>query len=380
MTPKERVLAALNHEEPDRIPIDMGNTISSVHVDGYKGLTRLLGFEESDIWSMDPVSRPSKPSEKVLEKFLVDTRYVYPSLFRIESNPPSEHIDIWGIKRRFTGCYYDLVHEGSPLKDVTDTEQVKAYRWPRADEMGFDVDEMVVQAERLSRQDYAIGLPYVFVGSFAHSMQLRGYQRFLADLILRPKVAELILENVARVTVDAIKLYVRPIGKFLDFVFFGDDLGTQTAPIISPMLYRKYVKPRHKKIVDAFRCVTKAKIIIHSDGSIAPLLDDLVEAGIQGINPVQVTAKNMESDRLKERFGDKLIFWGGIDTQRVLPFGSPQDVRLEVRRRIDHLGPGGGYVLSSVHNIQPGTPAENIVAMFEEAAVYGGSFYRKHTL
>ncbi|MGQ9781564.1 MAG: uroporphyrinogen decarboxylase family protein [Nitrososphaeria archaeon] len=375
MTPRERVMAALNHEEPDRIPIDMGNTISSIHADAYRDLVDFLGFNEPEIWSMDLVSRPSKPSERVLRKFHVDTRYVYPSLAKIEPNPPRELVDIWGIRRRFTGRYYDLAEGGSPLANINDVEQVRAYRWPKAEGFGFNIDDMVEQAERLSRQDYAIGFPYVFVGSFAHSMQLRGYQKFLSDLILRPKIAESILESVTNIMVEAIETYIRPIGRHLDFIFFGDDLGTQTAPIISPQVYRRYVKPKHEQIVDAFKSASRAKVIIHSDGAISPLIEDLADTGIAGINPVQVAARGMDSKQLKEKFGNRIIFWGAIDTQRVLPFGTTSDVRKEVRLRIDDMGEGGGYVLTSVHNIQPLTPPENIVAMYDEAIRYGCNFY-----
>ena len=378
MNSRERVLSALNHEEPDRIPIDMGGTVSTIHVDAYRALLRYLKINVDDIWILDSVSGSSRPDEEILRKFHVDTRYIYPKLSKIEQNPPLEMIDIWGIKRKFTRYYYDLTRDGSPLSKVEDLEEIEQFNWPNARTIAYNLDDMIEQAERLAKQDYAVGLPYVIVGSFAHSMLLRGYQQFLADVILRPKIADSIMEKVANIMVDVIKEYVEPIGKYLDFVFFGDDLGSQTAPIISPQVYRRYVKPKHKKIVDAFRYATKAKVIIHSDGAISPLIDDLVDVGISGINPVQVTAKGMDSKELKEKFGDRIIFWGAIDTQRVLPFGTTSDVRKEVKLRIDHMGKGGGYVLTSVHNIQPLTPPENIIAMYDEAIGYGRTFYNRH--
>jgi uroporphyrinogen decarboxylase len=175
--------------------------------------------------------------------------------------------------------------------------------------------------------------------------------------------------------IEVIEKYIKPIGKYLDFIFFGDDLGLQLAPMISSQLFRRFIKPKYRRYVDAFKNASKAKVILHSDGAISPLIDDMIEAGIEGINPVQVSAKGMDSKQLKERFGKKLIFWGGIDTQSVLPFGTPEDVRNEVRTRIRHLAPGGGYILATVHNIQPGVPPENIVAMFDEAVKFGYRFY-----
>jgi uroporphyrinogen decarboxylase len=376
MYSRERVLAALSHEEPDRVPIDMGGTVSTIHFDAYRALLRHLNMNIDNIWILDSVSGSSRPDEKVLRKFQIDTRYIYPKLSKIEPNPPIEIIDIWGIKRRFTGYYYDLTKDGSPLFKVKDLEEIERLNWPNAKNMAYNLEDMIDQAEKLAKQDYAIGLPYVIVGSFAHSMLLRGYQQFLADIILRPKIADAIMEKVADIMVTVIEKYVKPIGNYLDFVFFGDDLGTQIAPIISPKVYREHVKPRHKKIVDAFKRATKAKVIIHSDGAISSLIDDLVDTGISGINPVQVTAKGMDSKELKDKFGDKIVFWGAIDTQRRLPFGTSSDVRKEVRLRIDQLGKGGGYILASVHNIQPLTPPENITAMFNEAIEYGDSPYK----
>lgn len=377
MTPKERVVAALNHEEPDKVPIDLGNTISSIHIEAYKELLRHLSLKEERIHVLDGVARSTKPSEEILDRFRVDTRYIYPRLKSADDIPPPETVDVWGIKRKFTGYYYDVTKDGSPLMNAKDVYEVNSYHWPNADDMNLDLEDMVSQAEELAKREYAIGFPYIVVGSFAHSLLVRGYQQFLADTILRPKIAEAVIENISNVMVDLIREYVAPIGKYLDFVFFGDDLGTQTGPILSPEAYRRLVKPRHKKIVEAFKSATNAKVIIHSDGAIAPLIPDLIDVGISGINPVQVTAKGMDSRKLKTEFGDRLVFWGAIDTQRVLPFGKTADVREEVRLRISDLSRGGGYVLTSVHNIQPHTPPENIVTMFEEANRYGSQFYVK---
>nr|MDA8219352.1 hypothetical protein [Dehalococcoidales bacterium] len=151
-----------------------------------------------------------------------------------------------------------------------------------------------------------------------------------------------------------------------------DDLGTTTGPIISPALFRRLVLPRMRRIFDFVRARTDAKIFHHCDGAIYPLLGDLAEAGVQITNPVQVNVADMgDTARLKAEFGDRLTFWGAIDTSTVLPRGTPADVRQEVQRRIADLGPGGGYVLCSVHNIQPDVPPENVVAMFDAALEYG---------
>ncbi|MEM3404210.1 MAG: uroporphyrinogen decarboxylase family protein [Nitrososphaeria archaeon] len=377
MTPKERVIAALNHEEPDKVPIDLGNTISSIHIEAYKDLLRHISLKEDKIFILDPVARSTRPSETILRRFRVDTRYIYPKLIKVDESPPPETVDIWGIRRKFTGYYYDVTKNGSPLMNADNVYEVNSYPWPKIEDMNLDLEDMISQAEKLAKSEYAVGFPYIVVGSFAHSLLVRGYQKFLSDTILRPKIAEAVIEKISDLMVEFIKKYVSPIGRYLDFIFFGDDLGTQTGPILSPQAYRWLVKPRHRKIIDAFKSATNAKVIIHSDGAITPLIPDLIDVGISGINPVQVSAKGMDSSKLKAEFGDRLIFWGAVDTQRVLPFGTPLDVRNEVQLRINDLAHGGGYVLASVHNIQPLTPPQNIISMFEEANRYGLQFYMK---
>jgi uroporphyrinogen decarboxylase len=381
-SPKDRVRMALNHVEPDRVPIDLGGTVTSIHIEAYKELTKYIGIEEKYFSLIEYVGRTAYISDKILEKFNVDTRYIYPSPpIPAEINlPPGgrlipEYIDVWGIKRRFVGYYYDIVPDGGPLLNANTTEDIKAFKWPRAEDLGFNLEYMISQAESLASTDYAIGFSYYIYGPFAFCMRLRGFQKFLADLILRPEIAVTIMDHVTNIMIEVIEKYIKPIGKYLDFIFFGDDLGLQLAPMISSQLFRRFIKPKYRRYVDAFKNASKAKVILHSDGAISPLIDDMIEAGIEGINPVQVSAKGMDSKQLKERFGKKLIFWGGIDTQSVLPFGTPEDVRNEVRTRIKHLAPGGGYILATVHNIQPGVPPENIVAMFDEAVKFGYRFY-----
>jgi uroporphyrinogen decarboxylase len=160
----------------------------------------------------------------------------------------------------------------------------------------------------------------------------------------------------------------------VDVVAWGDDIAIQDTTLISPKTYRDLIKPRHRRMVQAVKSRSNAKIHYHSCGSVYAIIEDLIEVGIDALNPIQVSANKMDPATLKQEFGDRLAFWGGIDTQRVLPYGSPPEVRKEVRKTIDCLGRGGGYVLAGVHNIQADVPPENIVAMFDEGRNY--STYR----
>jgi uroporphyrinogen decarboxylase len=201
---------------------------------------------------------------------------------------------------------------------------------------------------------------------------LCGFEDWLVNLIANPRFAGALLDRVVELESQMVRNILRAVGECVDVVLCPDDLGMQTAPLIAPALYRKMIKPRHRRLFDAIKGGTRAKLLLHSDGAIAPLIGDLVDVGVDALNPVQVSAAGMgDTKRLKREFGNRIAFWGAIDTHRVLPFGSPQEVREEVRRRIETLAPGGGYVLASVHNLQAEVPPENVCAMFEEAKRHG---------
>ena len=160
---------------------------------------------------------------------------------------------------------------------------------------------------------------------------------------------------------------LKEVGEYVDVVSWGDDLASQESPLFSPKIYRELVKPRHARMIDGVKSMADVKVNYHTCGSVYPLIEDLIDIGVDALNPLQVSARNMDPAKLKRDFGDRLAFWGGMDTHRLLPFGTPDEVRKETRRMIDLMGRGGGYILATVHNIQAEVPPENIVAMFDEA-------------
>ncbi|MDP6668084.1 MAG: uroporphyrinogen decarboxylase family protein [Dehalococcoidia bacterium] len=191
------------------------------------------------------------------------------------------------------------------------------------------------------------------------------------DLAGDPALATALFEATLEVTAMQAAELLREVGDIVDIVATGDDLGFQTGPMVAPETYRRLLKPWHKKYLDTIRANTSAHIHFHCCGSINMLLDDLIDIGVDAINPVQVAATGMDSAELESEFGDRVSFWGAIDTQHVLPNGSTEEVRAEVKKRIGDLAPGGGYVFSAVHNIQPDVPLENVLAMYEVANEYG---------
>ncbi len=178
------------------------------------------------------------------------------------------------------------------------------------------------------------------------------------------------MEKVADVQYRRQIAFLKAVGEFIDVIMIGDDMGIQSGPIIRPQLYRQMVKPFHARYVQIIRQYTDAKIVNHACGSLVELLDDYIEIGIDALNPMQVSAAGMSPQNLRPRTKGRLAFWGGIDTQSVLPRGKPNDVRQAVREMLQVMGREGGYVLGAVHNIQDDVPPENVWAMLEEAASF----------
>jgi len=203
---------------------------------------------------------------------------------------------------------------------------------------------------------------------------MRGLERWYLDTIENQAFCEALLDRTSRFWIDWMSGFLGEVGDLLDVVMIGDDLAGQEGPLFSPSFYRSVVKPRQRAVIDAIRKGTPAKIWYHTCGSCVDLIPDLLDNGIDILNPVQVGARGMDPAELKKCFGKRLVFWGGgIDSQHILPFASPERVRAEVRRNTRTLMPGGGYVFANVHNIQAGTPPENVVALFEEA--YASGFF-----
>jgi uroporphyrinogen decarboxylase len=202
--------------------------------------------------------------------------------------------------------------------------------------------------------------------------RIRGMQEGLMDLLLHPEVSEAFFERLTEVICRSQTLFLQEAGDLIDVHFLADDFGTQTGTIISPDLLRALILPRWARIVRVVKAHTRAKVFFHSCGAVEPLIPDLIEMGIEVLNPVQLTCAGMDPAALKSRYGKRIVFWGGgVDTQSVLAMGSVEDVRAEVRRRVSDLGPGGGFVFTPVHNIQPNVPAANVVAAFDEARRFG---------
>ncbi|NLT77544.1 MAG: uroporphyrinogen-III decarboxylase [Planctomycetes bacterium] len=382
MTSRQRVLTALDHKQPDRVPIDLGGFQTGIHKKAYIDLLNHLGIED-DVAIMDPVQQLARPCEAVLRQFRVDIRYVFahgPDSFQggIERNTRDgrlwhDLVDEFGVVWSMPDdqpLYMDISHH--PLADAT-IDDLADYPFPKGDDPTRFTGLRDEALRWREQTPYAISTG---IGGVVYETcwYMRGLERWYMDTVENPDFCETLLDRTLAFWMGYYSEFMKEIGDLVDVVMIGDDIGGQTGPLFSPDFYRRVVKPRQKTLVQHIKSLTNARIWYHTCGSVVPLIGDLIDNGIDILNPVQVSAANMDPRDLKQRYGDRLTFWGGgIDTQHVLGFGTPEDVRKDVRKNVAALKPGGGYVFNSVHNIQAGVPPENIVAMFD--AAYECGFY-----
>jgi uroporphyrinogen decarboxylase len=369
-TSRERLLTALRHEEPDRVPIDLGGFVSTIEEIPFNKLKDYLGKKwETKCFLRDHVEIP----EELKQMFNVDTRYVRlkaPSNWKMKLEEDNSWLDEWGTrwKKPPTSLYWDPV--GHPLKSAS-IKDIGTYPWPDPDDPNR-FEGVREEAERLRNEtDYAIIADTPVYGIFEHSWTCLRGSEFFTDMVLNEGFVHALFEKLLEIDTKLFANYMDAVGDLVDVVCVGDDLGSENAPLVSPEMYRKLIKPYQAKLWGSIKAKTDAYLFLHSCGSIYKLIPDLIEMGVNILNPVQVAAKDMDSKKLKSEFGKDLSFWGGIDTQKVLPFGSTQDVEAEVKKRLSDLAPGGGYVLNAVHCIQPGVPPENIVQMYKTGNAFG---------
>lgn len=371
MLGRERALMSLNHQVPDRIPLDLGSTnCTTMTKVAYDNLKKYLGIERETRFMMENFQIVFI-DEEVLQILEIDTRGVHPQpVFFKNIVDDRTYFNEFGIKYHMPeeGLYYDMVEHPLAGKSI---EELKDYEWPDPART-MDLSGVRERAKNLKESNkYLLVGDMIDTGIFEPCWYLRGFENFLVDLLTDQDFVTTLLEGMYNYQLKRYSLFLQEAGEFLDVVFVGDDLATAESVIMSPKTYRDIIKPYHKEYFKNLKKLAPhARLLYHSCGSIFSFIPDLIEVGVDILNPVQVSAQNMDTKVLKEKFGGELSFWGAIDTTRVLPRGTKKEVKEEVRKRIDDLGPEG-YILTSVHDIQPDVPPENVITMFEEARNYG---------
>ncbi len=414
MTRRERVLRAIGHREPDKVPADLGAMRSTgITALAYGRLKKHLGLKGGSIDVYDVIQQLAQPEDPILDFFDADvidlgrafliapedwTDFTLPDgsaakipvHLRVEPDGDGGYLarseDGMVIGAMPKGAFY-LSQTYFPLLDwdgkdlsVLDRlpDAMAKVTWaalPTAPGHRSLTPEHLAEIKRMAKHLYETTDFAIMAGFGGNLLEwgqfLRRNDQFLIDLIENPRAAEALLDRLTEIHLANLEKFLDAIEGYVQIIQMGDDLGTQMAPQISPQMYRRFFKPRHKLIYERIRRRPGIHLFLHSCGAISELLSDLIEVGVEIINPVQTSARGMEPERLKHDFGKDLTFWGGgCDTQRVLPEGTEKEIDEHVRRRIEILAPGGGFVFTQVHNIMPNVPPQNVVAMVEAAKTY----------
>jgi len=380
MTSRERVLAVLNHEIPDRVPIVLGaSNATGIKMAPYKGLKDLLGISAPDAYLYDwPELGSAKIDEDTMRRLHSDVRGVldrFPKEIYERNSKRELHspcIDDWGGGQIEIepGIWFPGYH---PLADATTVEELENYQgWPDMDDLSR-IAHVAAEAKKLAQEnEYAIMATPWLMFPFERAFSMQGMDKFLLNMAMYPDFAEALLRKNLSLCKKLIGNFLTEIGKDIDIIKIGDDLGTQDRLMISPKMYRKLLKQIHAELIQHIKKYTKAKIFFHTDGDVFDLIDDFIEIGVDVLNPIQTSAGKMANlEELKARYGKDLVFCGAVDTQHILPQGTPEEVRQEMKRVINNLGRDGGYMVASVHTIMHEVPPENILAMVDAVEEFG---------
>jgi len=380
LSSKERVLTAINHEQPDRIPLVIGvSNATGIKMRTYQQIKQIAGIQAPDRYIYDwPELGTAEIDEQTMQRLHSDVRGVLDlepaSVLRAnrERDPHSDYVDSWGSGQTELGPddWFPSVH---PMPNATTLEEIEAYPgWPDMSDP-TRIAHVRAQAKRLAEEnEYAILATPWLLFPFERAYAMQGMETFLLNMALHPDFAQALMQRIALHCKQLMGPFLDELGDNVDIIKIGDDLGTQSSLMISPKMYRQILKPIHADFINFIKSRSKAKILFHSDGDVVPLIDDFIEMGVDILNPIQTSAGTMSDlPALKKRFGKNITFCGGIDSHRILPFGTVAEVRAEVRRVMQILGPGGGCMIGAVHTIMNDVPAENVLAMVDAVEEFG---------
>ncbi|MGI9271507.1 MAG: uroporphyrinogen decarboxylase family protein [Woeseiaceae bacterium] len=380
LSAKERVLTAINHEQPDRVPLVIGvSNATGIKMRTYQEIKRIAGIDAPDNYIYDwPELGTAEIDELTLQRLHSDVRGVLDlePKTTLQANrdrdPLSDYIDSWGSGQTRLGPddWFPCVH---PMAEATTLEDIEAYPgWPDMTDPSR-IAHVREHARRLAEENqYAILATPWLLFPFERAYAMQGMETFLLNMAMYPDFARALMEKIAVYCKQLMGPFLEELGDNVDIIKIGDDLGTQESLMISPKMYREILKPIHADFIRFIKARTKAKILFHSDGDVVPLIDDFIEMGVDILNPIQTSAGTMSDlPTLKKHYGKNIAFCGGIDSHRILPFGSPADVRDEVKRVMQILGPGGGCMIGAVHTIMNDVPAENVLAMVDAVEEFG---------
>ena len=365
MTSKERVLNALNHKPVDRVPMDLFGMASSLVDEEYFKLLDYLGLDRS----VDPIRKGTNCNyydERILDMLDIDIRRVWVGSTNLfpKNRPDGSYVNEWGMVQKKGRFGIEFVR--FPLEGAS-AEEIRNYNWPKAAEI-YDIRGMRERAKRLSEENrYAVSLRAPMNGIFEIACWLRGTENFMVDIYEDPDAIHELCEQILKVQMDCYGMILDEVGEYVDIVETGDDYGSQMGLLISPDCLKEFILTRRKRLNDMIKQkAPHAKVFLHCCGSISKIIPDLIETGVDVLNPVQTAAAGMDPVDLKENFGSRIVFHGGVDTQKAMK-GGKAEVRTEVANMLESMNRDGGYILASCNHIQSDIPVENVLELYAAA-------------
>jgi uroporphyrinogen decarboxylase len=393
---KRELKRVMDHEEGKHFLLDFGGDQAAVSIFAYANVLKKLGIDRIPKIN-NFVQLSSMPEEEFLKRYNIGFRWLYPKpsgkmRALIEEYKDTFDLDVekeirkgyvaggvgkffvdeWGVKWKRSAYYFEQVEH--PLEGKS-YEDIKNYRFPDPEDT-LKVEELRNELSAYLEENpyYVIPLSQSYGGLLETAMWIRGYTDFYLDIGTGSKECEYLLDRINEYFIVWNRHYLDSVDGKADIVAIGDDYGMQDRTILSPEMWRKYIKPRYGELINSIKSAyPDVNLFHHSCGSIYPIIDDLIEIGVDILNSIQPTARDMEPEKLKNRFGDRITFHGGIDVQNLLPFGTPREIKDEVKRRLDILAENGGYIIAPSHNIQAGTPADNIIAFYDAVNEYAAA-------
>ncbi len=371
MDRRERYKKITSFQEADRVPVDMGSHVASIHRSSYEALKEYLN--DPDLVNQDKILdrmvQNVVPDEKLLQRYNVDFRWIAPHWIDVVDVSDDIYRDMWGIEWQYMLDAYSVY--SSPLSEAKTIADIENHTWPDP----YDPKLVTGLKERakwlFENTDYVLVGDSIKGGILTKALQVRGYEQMFADLANNIEVAEALMDKLLDLYKGFWSNFLDAVGPYVQTVYFTDDIGGQSSMMISPDTFRQLVKPRLGSLIDHIKSCADVKFMYHTDGTVTPVIEDIIEMGVDILNPIQTSALGMDTAVLKELYHGRLCFHGAIDVQQMLPFSTPDEVRYDVAKRIYDLGRGGGYILAPCHNIGSDVPPENTEAMYEAAHEYG---------
>ncbi len=369
MNRREIFARTMNHEAFGRVLVDQGKQVTSIHRNAYAAIRAEMGLPPKEGKILDRMSQCVWSDEDLLEAWGIDFRWIVPNWVQVKEIDENHYKNMFGTLFVNSGSYFAISE--SPLRELS-LDEIKDWPWPDTSDPGVVTGLEEEARHWYENTDYVVGADGIKGGILQTALELRGYDQFFVDLLLDPELAHWLLDKLTEIYMGFYTTYLKVVGPYCQLVYLTDDFGAQNALLMSPAMWREFVMPRQERLIRHIKSLADIKVMFHTDGSVLPIIGDMVKMGVDILNPVQTSVEELsDTAKVNALHGKEICFHGAMDVQQVLTNATVDQVRAEVRRRIGDLGQDGGYILATCHNINVDIPPDNLRVMFEAAKEFG---------